>query len=212
MSDFSFPSGGPEAEPLVDLAAAKRAARSVLLSARRRRSPEELAGGDRAILRTLSDFVHITRPRVIAIYEPFGTEPGAHLDRPLPSYFTDATAPLGVLVPVLREDKDLDWTDWPDRRGPRSVEEADLVIVPALAVDRDGVRLGRGGGSYDRALSRTRAEKIALLHDGELAHKVPGEPHDQRVTAVIAPTAGMLRLPLGVDDISGPVPLLALDL
>jgi 5-formyltetrahydrofolate cyclo-ligase len=212
VSDFSFPSGGPETEPLVDLAAAKRKARSVLLSARKARSPEELRAADHKILTALSDFVHRTKPKVIAIYEPFGTEPGAHLDRPLPSYFTESTAPLGVLVPVLREDKDLDWTDWPDRRGPRSVADADLVIVPALAVDVAGVRLGRGGGSYDRALGRTAVEKIALLHDGELAHRVPAQPHDQRVTAVITPTAGMLRLPLGVVEISGPVPLLALDL
>lgn len=212
MSDFSIPSEVPETEPLVDLVAAKTKVRSLLLSARKARSARELRDADHKILRTLSDFVHRTRPRVMAIYEPFGTEPGAHLPRPLPSYFTDSTAPLGVYVPVLREDRDLDWTDWPQRRGARRIEDADVVIVPALAVDRQGVRLGRGGGSYDRALSRTRATKIALLHDGELAHSLPTQAHDERVTAVITPTAGMLWLPLGVDEGSGPVPLLALDL
>lgn len=197
---------------MVDLAAAKAAARSLLLKARKVRSEEDLRESDLAILRALSDFVHQAQPRIIAIYVPFGTEPGAHLDRPLPDHFTERTATLGVYVPVMRPDKDLDWTDWKEPRGKRDLADADLVIVPALAVDVRGVRLGRGGGSYDRALKRTRAEVVALLHDGELAHRLPAQEHDQRVSAVITPTTGMLRLPLGVDDRSGPVPLLALDL
>jgi 5-formyltetrahydrofolate cyclo-ligase len=73
----------------------------------------------------------------------------------------------------------------------------DLVLVPALAVDRHtGVRLGRGGGSYDRALARTHpgTPVIALLYPGELLEGVPAQPHDARVTAVLTPD-GLLRLP-----------------
>jgi 5-formyltetrahydrofolate cyclo-ligase len=195
-----------------DLAKAKAEARSLLLRARKARSLDDLRRSDEAILSVLVDLVRKTRPKIIALYVPFGTEPGAHLPRPLPAYFADATAPVGVYVPVLKPDKDLDWAEWPEPHGSRDLADADLVIVPALAVDRDGVRLGRGGGSYDRALARSRVDKIALLHDGELAHSLPAAPHDQRVTAVITPTTGMVRLPLGVDEASGPVPLLALDL
>jgi 5-formyltetrahydrofolate cyclo-ligase len=59
------------------------------------------------------------------------------------------------------------------------------------------VRLGRGGGSYDRALSRIRpnALVVALLYDGELVETLPAEPHDRRVTAVILPGYGLIRLP-----------------
>ena len=79
-----------------------------------------------------------------------------------------------VLLPLLRADDDLDWASYegPDSLGPgprglleptepprgvTAITSADLVIVPALAVDRGGMRLGRGGGSYDRALARVGA-------------------------------------------------------
>ena len=198
---------------MTDFSTAKARARSALLKARLARSPERLAEDDLKTAAVLSDLLRLAQPRIVAIYEPFGSEPGAHLPRPLPAYVTESTAVVRVLVPILREDKDLDWRDWNEPRGPGAIEEADLVVVPALAVDREGLRLGRGGGSYDRALARVRPgiDVIALLHDGELAHRVPAQPHDQRVTAVITPTAGMVRLPLGVDDREGAMPLLALD-
>jgi len=119
-----------------------------------------------------------------------------------------------VLLPLLRPDADLDWASYegPDslRPGPRGLAEpsepprgmdavtrADLVLVPALAVDRSGVRLGRGGGSYDRALARVAPgiPTIALLYDGELLDEVPADSHDQRVRLVARPSAGITRLP-----------------
>lgn len=137
---------------------------------------------------------------MIAAYEPFGMEPCAHLTRPFPQELAGLPGAPRVLVPVLLNDRDLDWRDWNDpggRLGVAAIADADLVIVPAVAVDRTGVRLGRGGGSYDRALARVRpgVPMIALLHDGELAHRLPAEPHDIRVSAVMTPTAGMIPLP-----------------
>ena len=67
--------------------------------------------------------------------------------------------------------------------------------MPALAVSRSGMRLGRGGGSYDRALARAEsAFTVALLHDGELLDEVPAEPHDRPVDAVITPADGLIEL------------------
>jgi 5-formyltetrahydrofolate cyclo-ligase len=82
--------------------------------------------------------------------------------------------------------------------GVTAITGATLVVVPAVAVDRTGVRLGRGGGSYDRALSRIRPDAlvVALLYDGELVDTLPAEVHDQRVAAVILPGSGMIRLPV----------------
>jgi 5-formyltetrahydrofolate cyclo-ligase len=62
--------------------------------------------------------------------------------------------------------------------------------VPALAVGRDGTRLGRGGGSYDRALARVPAATpvVALLYEDELLETVPAEPHDRRVSAAVLPS------------------------
>jgi 5-formyltetrahydrofolate cyclo-ligase len=114
---------------------------------------------------------------------------------------------------VLRNDLDLDWARYTGPgslraagrglrepvgplRGPAAVAGADLVVVPALAVDRHGIRLGRGGGSYDRALARVppTTRTVALLHDGEFLPELPGEPHDLPVQAVITPTGGLVAV------------------
>ena len=61
------------------------------------------------------------------------------------------------------------------RLGPTAIGAADVVVVPALAVARDGVRLGRGGGYYDRALryARPDAVLVALVFDDELVDELP---------------------------------------
>ncbi|MCW2608667.1 MAG: 5-formyltetrahydrofolate cyclo-ligase [Frankiales bacterium] len=143
--------------------------------AARRRLPQQLReDGDRRRAALLAPLLAGAR---VAAYEPFGTEP---------------VPPLGpdVLVPVLLPDRDLDW-----RRhgggpllGVDAVASCDVVLVPALAVDRTGARLGRGGGSYDRALLRARGRVVALLHEGELVEELPAEAHDVRVHAVALPS------------------------
>ena len=77
-----------------------------------------------------------------------------------------------------------------------AITSADVVIVPALAIDRTGSRLGRGGGSYDRALARVGASilTLALLHEGELVAEVPAAEHDQPVRAAALPGEGIYRL------------------
>jgi 5-formyltetrahydrofolate cyclo-ligase len=83
----------------------------------------------------------------------------------------------------------------PEPTGPRlgveAIGEADVVVTPALAVDRQGRRLGQGGGSYDRALARRRPDAfvVALLHDGEIwDDDLPADGHDQRVHAAVTPS------------------------
>jgi 5-formyltetrahydrofolate cyclo-ligase len=117
-----------------------------------------------------------------------------------------------VVLPWLREDRDLDWVDDPgpaelpgapmrppgDPLGLDTVRRVDLLLVPALAVDTAGRRLGQGGGSYDRVLQRLagaptadRPLVVACVHDDELLDArrspLPEEPHDRRVDAVLTP-------------------------
>lgn len=119
------------------------------------------------------------------------------------------TPQLGWLLPVLLDNGDLDWAAFDGdleaapggflappgpRLGVDAIARADLVLVPALLVDRAGYRLGRGGGSYDRALPRASGLTVALVDDHELVAHVPHEPHDVPVAAVATPSGGVVHL------------------
>jgi 5-formyltetrahydrofolate cyclo-ligase len=129
----------------------------------------------------------------VAAYLPLRTEPGSH-------ELLDELVRRGVrvLVPVTQPDRDLDWVALPgdEPLGPDAIAGADAVLVPALAVAADGTRLGRGGGSYDRALARVPAGTpvAALLYDAEVVSQLPSEPWDLPVTAVVTPSGGWREL------------------
>ena len=128
---------------------------------------------------------------LIAAYEPLRTEPGS----------TELLAALvaaghRLIVPVTLADRDLDWSSWPpagDGERPRlgldAIAAAALVLVPAFAVDPAGHRLGRGGGSYDRALARLPAGTpvAALLYRDEVLPEVPVDSWDRPVSSVVTP-------------------------
>ena len=163
----------------------------------------------RLIRDQLLEIPQVTSAGTIAAYYSVGTEPDT---RGL--IFALWKRGSYVVLPVLLPDGDLDWASYegpgslaPGPRGvPQPVEpargtgtvaRADVVLVPALAVDVRGRRLGRGGGSYDRALARVgpQVPTIALLYDSELLPSVPAEEHDQAVRAVARPEQGITWLP-----------------
>jgi 5-formyltetrahydrofolate cyclo-ligase len=186
----------------------KAALRTQLLTARRAMPSGVRASAASRLQEALVALLTAAEPATVAGYVPFGTEPGGP---DLPAVMAGALPPGGrLLLPVLRDDLGLDWAihrvgepvDWRSPSGQRlgiaAIGEAALVVAPALAVDRTGIRLGRGGGSYDRALALAspRARVVALLYDGELlAEPLPAEPHDRRVSAVITPSRGLVALP-----------------
>ena len=79
---------------------------------------------------------------------------------------------------------------------PETIAQAELILVPALAVDRRGVRLGRGAGYYDRTLGAAgpNARLVAVVRDDELVDRLPEEPHDLRMGWALTPLGGLWRL------------------
>ncbi len=71
---------------------------------------------------------------------------------------------------------------------PVSPEKIDIVIVPGVAFDRKGHRLGYGKGYYDRFLSKTDALKIGLAYDFQIVENLPAEEHDVPLDLIITPT------------------------
>jgi 5-formyltetrahydrofolate cyclo-ligase len=187
----------------VTTAEAKAALRRELRERRARRSEADRAAAGEALAAHATALPGAT----IAAFVGTRTEPPT-----LPLLDALRAAGRRVLLPVLREDMDLEWAafDGADALRPArlgllepagpslgldAVREAELVLAPALAVDRAGRRLGQGGGSYDRALERAGAPVVAIVFDDELRDDaIPVEPHDRPVAGVLTPGAGLRRL------------------
>ena len=189
--------------------------RALVSSARALLSAQERGEAGRQIRDALLSLPEVQMAGTVAAYYSIGSEPDT---RGL--VFALWKRGTYVLLPLLRPDGDLDWASYEGPEsllaGPRGLQEpgeaargagavasADVVLVPALAVDRQGNRLGRGGGSFDRALARVGPliPVIALLYDSELVERVPVEEHDTPVRAVVRPGYGVTTCAGGI---SGP--------
>lgn len=149
---------------------------------------------------------------IVCAYLPVGTEPGS-------TELLDDLARRcrAVLLPVVQtgpagEHLPLRWGRYDPNRladgrfglrepeGPwlpaAAIADASVVLVPALAVDRRGARLGRGGGFYDRSLPLCRpgTRLVAVVRDSEVVDDLPAEPHDVRMTHALTPDGGLITL------------------
>jgi 5-formyltetrahydrofolate cyclo-ligase len=187
----------------------KATLRTSVLATRAARSPQDRAAAAAAVAGTVAD--RLAAARIVAAYVPTPEEPGHGR---LVEALTGAMAARGgrLLLPVVpAEGRDLAWAEHdgvlvPGRFGllepagqrlpGPALRWADAVVVPALAVGRDGSRLGRGGGYYDRALASARSDAVlvAVLFDGEVLDAVPAGEHDRRVGAVVTPSGGWQEL------------------
>jgi 5-formyltetrahydrofolate cyclo-ligase len=158
----------------------------------------QIADRARLLAELLLGAPEVRRAATVAAYVSVGREPGTG-----PLLAALEQAGKRVILPLLQPDGDLDWALYrgpealvPARRGllepfgpplgRAAVATADAVLVPGLAVDRQGVRMGRGGGSYDRALGRVPVGTFTcvVLNAAEVLDVVPHAAHDRRVTAV----------------------------
>ena len=184
--------------------------RTAILADRRAVTPEAHDAEARALCGHLPGVVGVGQ--TVCAYVPIKFEPGsiALLD-------TLLRLDARVLIPVARVDaggvpQPLQWGEYRPGRlvtaqfglleppepwlPAEAVADATVVLVPALAVDRSGVRLGRGAGFYDRSLvlADPAARLVAVIRDDELVDAIPSEPHDVRMTDALTPRRGLVEL------------------
>ena len=84
------------------------------------------------------------------------------------------------------------------RRPIEDVNDVDLLVIPAAAVDRSGMRLGWGRGFFDKTIGSMEGcpPVYAVIYDSELVDEVPSDLHDQPVTGVVTPTKTVLLAPV----------------
>ncbi|MCW2788458.1 MAG: 5-formyltetrahydrofolate cyclo-ligase [Aeromicrobium sp.] len=169
-------------------------------------SPGERAEAAEAIALHLLAVPVVARANRVACYLSMPSEPGTG---PLVAALHDRG--VEVVVPISLDDHTLDWSTYdptaavtptalgiPEPAGVRlgvdALDTCDVVILPALAVDHAGHRLGRGAGYYDRALAGTSAPLCAVVFTHELLPTLPHEPHDVPVQMAVTP-AGLFRVP-----------------
>ncbi|GAA4191442.1 5-formyltetrahydrofolate cyclo-ligase [Microbacterium oryzae] len=185
-----------------DVEQAKRALRAEIRERRQNVTDAQRQAASDGVRRQLDDLVQRVGARSVSCYLSSPSEPDTRA-------FIDAALARGVrvLLPVTRADGLLDWTvAQADGReiesaygvpeavgevlGPIAVNDVDLLIVPASAVDGEGLRMGWGRGFYDKTLGSMahRPPVYAVIYDSELVDRVPRELHDQPVDGVVTPT------------------------
>lgn len=190
------PSGAPRSDPTVPNASAKQRHRTAIRAARSRRPAAERT----SFAERLATWTPPEGTRRVSCFVGVGDEPDTQL---LITALTDRG--IAVLLPITLSDFSLDWAVYAgddhlvDARyglreptGPRlgsaALADVDVVLVPALAIDTDGRRLGQGAGCYDRALMHVPAQTPVwgvVFDDERLTEPLPEEPHDRRVDGVL---------------------------
>ena len=191
------------------IADAKRALRAEIRERRQLLSEparESAADGIQAQLDALVDELGV---RSMSCFLSTTAEPGTR------AFVTDAVARgIRILLPVTRTDGLLDWAvatadgdiaegmyglpePVGELLGPIAVNDVDLLVIPAAAVDQTGMRLGWGRGFYDKTLGSMQQcpPVYAVVYDSEVLDEVPRDVHDQPVTGIVTPTRTITLAP-----------------
>lgn len=184
------------------IAQSKRALRADLRE--RRQTLSESARGQAAegIRTQLLALIDELGARSVSCFLSTTTEPGTQ------EFIAEAVARgIRVLLPISRTDGLLDWAvatadgdvtegflgvpePVGEVLGPIAVNDVDLLVIPAAAVDQTGMRLGWGRGYFDKTIgSMEQCPPVyAVIYDSEFLDEVPREVHDQAVTGIVTPT------------------------
>jgi len=190
-----------------DVGHEKRALRAELRERRRITPSIERSAANTAITEHLEQLVRQRGCRSLSAYLSLPDEPGTR------DFLNWACAAgIRVLLPISRVDGLLDWAEYDGKDeqidefgmpapttevlGPIAINKVDLIIVPAAAVDRSGMRMGWGRGYFDKTLGSMEncPPVYAVIFDDELVDRVPSERHDQSIDGVVTPS-GIIALP-----------------
>ena len=179
----------------------KRALRAELRERRQNLTSVEREAATAGFTENLQSLVIDLSARSISCYLSARNEPNT---RPFLNW-AEAEG-IRILFPITREDGLLDWTVGEEQEeiegitgipeavgellGPIAINDVDLIIVPAAAIDKTGMRMGWGRGYFDKTLgSMERCPPVyAVIYDNEFLDEVPTEIHDQPVNGAITPT------------------------
>lgn len=188
---------------------AKRALRAELRERRQRRSEAAIEADAAGVKEQLDTLVAELGVRSMSCFLSTPTEPGTH------EFIVGAVRRgIRVLLPITRTDGLMDWAvatedgdiveglfGTPEPVGevlsPLAVNDVDLLVIPAAAVDRSGMRLGWGRGYFDKTIGSMEncPPVYAVIFDSELVDEVPSDLHDQPVTGVVTPTRTVTLAP-----------------
>jgi 5-formyltetrahydrofolate cyclo-ligase len=184
-----------------DIGHRKRALRAELRERRQNMTSVERDAATAGLTQNLQSITVDLSARSISCYLSSRNEPNT---RPFVNW-AEAQG-IRVLFPVSRDDGLLDWTVGEDQTefeglsgapepqgillGPIAINDVDLIIVPAAAIDASGLRMGWGRGYYDKTLgSMEKCPPVyAVVFDNEFVDEVPREVHDQPVDGLVTPT------------------------
>jgi len=144
----------------------------------------------KGLTQQLAAIVSSTGVKTIASYVPLANEPD------VTEFNRLAAQSANLVLPRIIGDS-LEFASGEQVRGPLGIYEPTgevvelasigLMILPALAVDEMGNRLGKGKGFYDRVLGSFKGLSVAVVFESEVIEAVPSEPHDQRVAMIATP-------------------------
>jgi len=189
---------------------AKRALRAELRERRQRRSEAAAEADAAGVKEQLDRLVADLGVRSMSCFLSTPTEPGTH------EFIVDAVRRgIRVLLPITRSDGLMDWAvatedgdiveglfGLPEPVGemlsPLAVNDVDLLVIPAAAVDRSGMRLGWGRGYFDKTIGSMEncPPVYAVVFDSELLEEVPSDLHDQPVSGAVTPTRTVTFAPV----------------
>ena len=180
----------------------KRALRAELRERRQLLSDSQRESASDGVAAQLHELIREYGARSVSCFLSTTTEPGTR------RFVREAVAGgIRVLLPITRADGLLDWAVANDSDevseglyglpeptgevlGPIAVNDVDLMIIPAAAIDRTGTRLGWGRGYFDKTIgSMEKCPPVyAVIYDSEVLDSLPREVHDQPVDGIVTPT------------------------